>query len=134
MSNQYPRSLREDTLWGVRRGLALACLYSAYVIVMAGMQRSAQLDAYGANVYELLLIYFVGGLVGGAVIGALRPLNSTAAGGTFIGALASIPFWVGTLMLFAGVPTRWDKGDWVVLSILVGLGAFMGLHLATKDR
>jgi hypothetical protein len=127
-------ALGENTLWGVRRGLALACVYSAYVIVVASMQRSIWLDGYGATVYELLLIYFAGGVIGGAVIGVLRPLNSNAAGGALIGALASVPFWVGTLIPVAGMPTRWDKGDWIVLFILVGLGALVGLHFATKDR
>ena len=51
-----------------------------------------------------------------------------------MGGLASIPFWMGTLLLVAGVPTRWDKGDWIVLLILSAIGALMGIHLATKDR
>jgi uncharacterized membrane protein YkgB len=112
----------------------MASLYSAYVIAMAVMQHSVQLEAYGVSVFHLLSIYFAGGLIGGAIIGVLRPLNSTAAGAALVGALASIPFWIGTLMLVAGLPTRWDKADWIVLLILSGLGALMGMHLATKDR
>jgi hypothetical protein len=134
MRTDQSRSLSENTRWGIRRGLAIASLYSAYVIVLAAVQRSIHLDAYGATVFDLLLIYFAGGLIGGGIVEALRPLNATGAGGALIGGLASIPFWMGTLLLVAGVPTRWDKGDWIVLLILSAIGALMGIHLATKDR
>jgi hypothetical protein len=126
-------SLSPNLSWGIRRGLGIASLFSAYVVVIALMQRSIWFDAYGANVFQLVLVYLLGGLFGGAIVGALRPLNATAAGGALIGALASIPFWSGTLLLLIGAPTRWDTGDWVVLAILVGLGALFGVHLATTE-
>jgi hypothetical protein len=132
MRTRQTDSLSENVSWGIRRGLSMASLFSAYVVVVAVMQRSVQFDAYGANVFQLVLIYLLGGLLGGAVVGALRPLNATGAGGAPIGALASIPFWAGTLMLLVGMPTRWDRGDWVVLMILVGLGALLGMHFATR--
>jgi hypothetical protein len=111
----------------------MATLFSAYVVVVAVMQRSIQFDAYGVNVFQLVLVYMLGGLFGGAVVGALRPLNGTAAGGALIGALGSIPFWSGTLTILIGPPTRWDTGEWVVLAILAGLAALFGVHLATKE-
>jgi hypothetical protein len=82
-------SMKDDTLWGIRWGLSIASRYSAYVIVLAVAQRSIQVEAYGANIFELLLVYFVGGSLGGAIIGVLRPYNSTGIGGALIGALGA---------------------------------------------
>lgn len=127
-------SFADNLRWGVRRGLGIASLYSAYVIVVAVMQQSIYFEMYrGANVFQFVLIYVAGGLLGGAIVGALRPLNVTAAGAALVGALASVPFWAGGLMLLEGLPTDWPKGIWVLLAIFAGLGALVGMHFAKPN-
>lgn len=123
-----------DIRWGLHRGLCIAAVFCIYVVIMAVMQRSIAFDRYGSNVFQLLLMYLAGGTLGGAISGLLRPLNRTLLGGALIGALASIPFWMGCLMLLAGMPSVWDRGDWVVLMILSGLGALFGAHMVRPNR
>ena len=135
MTTRRESSFEENLHWGIRRGLGVATLYSAYVLVMAILQRSLHFEAYGgANVFQFVLIYAVGGLLGGAIIGALRPLNATAAGGALVGALASVPFCMGALMLLEGIPTHWPRGMWVLLAIFSGVGALLGMHFATSEQ
>jgi len=127
-------TLATNLLWGVRRGAGIACIYSAVAIILAFMQRSPEFPGYNANVFEIIALYLLGGTLGGAITGVLRPIGGSAVGGGVIGLIAGIPFFAGGLILFAGMPTVWHKQAWITLVILAMYGAVVGVWMGAKAR
>lgn len=123
-----PRDWNEDLRIGVKVGLlfAAACsLLATTGYFVAG--RAAFVAKAMTSLPVVLLYYGIGGLLGGVIIGLLRPLRSTALGSFMIGTLSSVPL----LMLFCY--SMAPRSQWyprgvvaIVLTALImggGLGA-----------
>jgi len=91
-------------------------------------QRSAVLNRstkLGVTLETVVMTYLMGGVVAGAIVGALLPLRRTAIGASFVGFVAAVPVWMGIFYAGgSGSPLRWDSSDWegvVVISLAFGI-------------
>lgn len=102
-----------NLLWGVRYGCIFAACYCAIALVIFAVGGEQSYRSYGVTFGQTIALYITGGLLGGAVVGLLRPLTKTWLGAAFVGVVAAIPIsWMG--MRAVGVTSRGE--------LLVGVG------------
>lgn len=87
------KTLVENLRWGVKYGLGMAVFFSAYVAILFGVVSisSWQNLFAGAALPAVVAAYFGGGLIGGLIAGALRPLAHWPLGRMAMGFLVAIP-------------------------------------------
>jgi hypothetical protein len=120
-------------LKGMAWGLGMAMLYSAYAIVLATVSGPEPFDKLGVTLETVVMTYLLGGVVAGAIVGALLPLRRTAVGRSFVGFVAAVPVFIGIFYAMQGNPARWDSSDWegvVVISVAFGIA---GGRMLRKD-
>lgn len=129
------RQRKENLEWGLRRGLSMAAIFGAYVVALSIARWSIWFPELETNLFAILLAYAVAGSSPGAVIGVLRPYNTSGWAGAFIGLVASAPVNLALGIATFGLPTQWGMGQWCTLGIMtVVIGPLLGVHLATRDR
>lgn len=134
VKHPHSRDLPEDLRIGVKVGLGLAATFGIIATTTYILGGKAMFVArMKMGLLPILAMYLFGGLVGGLIIGFLRPLRSTSIGSFFIGTVSSIP--VILLMVFVGLPrVIWYPvgviGGVIAALLMGGLGA--ALHGETK--
>lgn len=113
----------KDLRWGVAWGLAYAVIFCLFAAIVALANGSTYFGKYDLTLVQVSSLYLVGGLIAGALIGALRKYSDHAVGAMIVGFVAA----VAVLMVFQissdGNPTKWQTGDWSYIfigSLLVG--------------
>ena len=121
------RSLLTNVRTGTRYGLIVALVLVAWVTVLRlvnGEKSFAHLDTtYGS----VVLFYLLGGLVAGAMLGAMRPLMRTKPGLAIAVALVAIPVTAAARVMWSGF-TPWTHSDSLlvmIVSVSSGLTAFV---------
>lgn len=99
--------------WGLFLGL-IYCGFAGLVLLTQGF-RNVRLEIFG--------IYLGGGLVGGLLVGALRPWIRSRVTAMTVGVVVMAPLGFGFLLLRNGPIANWDEAQFVALiagSILLG--------------
>ena len=112
-----------NVLWGVLWGIGYAVFFSLIVLVIYLFRGTRAFDGYGATLGAVLLGYFAGGLVGGTVLGLLRPLNRWKWGAAFVGFVVALPVYASAGVVVSGWYTQWVVEDvltMVLCALLVG--------------
>jgi hypothetical protein len=93
VSPQPKRTLLENLRWGVKWGLGMAIGFSVYVAVLFGVISVGSWHNMfaGATLSVVVAAYFAGGISGGLIAGALRPLGRWPLGKMAMGFLVAIP-------------------------------------------
>lgn len=111
--------------WGVRLGLVFATLYSLYVAVLFVIVGSEPFDKRHTSVLTVIATYFLGGIIGGAVVGAMRPHTHARFAAILVGIVAAFFVVFGILVASQGLLWRWTGGAWFSLAFAsVFLGSF----------
>jgi hypothetical protein len=116
-------TLLKNVRWGIAYGLGFASMFVLYVLGLFAIRGAQPFEHLGTTLTGCIVVYLVGGIMTGAVVGLLRPLLVTRRGAMVVGAVATVPTAAGAMLLVAGPIARWDKGEWViplVYSVLVG--------------
>jgi hypothetical protein len=134
---QPPRhQFLNNIILGILWGLALALFYSLFVIIVYLFEGTRRFDANQTSILTVIASYFLGGLGGGAVVGALLPLTRWLLGSAIVGVVAVIP--ITTLIQMADINAGLKQGFNVrsVLEFSLYFGAAMGIaaHLAKKAK
>ena len=107
-------------------GLSFSVAFSvlaamAFVILLINREAGALKRDTGLNFPEILLLYVAGGLVGGVLIGLLRPLRSTAVGSFVLGSISAFPCFMGYILM------TYPRTEWYPFGVLAALGGSMAL-------
>jgi hypothetical protein len=122
-------------LRGAGGGVGLAMLYSIYAVVVAHTSGPQAFAKDGVTLETVVLTYLAGGIVGGAIVGALFPLRRSFVGAVVVGFVAVVPFIMGIFYSMTGVPTRWQSSDWLgVFVISAAFGVCLGRMLRKTAR
>ena len=78
--------------WGSRWGMAFVTPLMAWALLVHGLAPVASTGYRGIPFVGIMVAYLVGGLLGGAVMGACLPLVRHKIGAYVLGFLAGIPF------------------------------------------
>lgn len=113
--------------FGIVFGMALATLYTAYVLALYLFRGNAPFEANEITLGAVIAAYFFGGIGGGIVVGLLFPLTTWHAGSMFVGVVAGLPAAFGIGYAVAGPVAQWDQHSWVA-TLVTGtlLGGFGG--------
>jgi hypothetical protein len=119
------RSLLDNIRWGVSGGLFIAAAYCAWVIAVYILRGSAPFDRLGITLRAALGTYVAVGIVGGLIVGLLRPLTKWRPGAYFVGLVAGTFGASGVMAALSGPPTAWDFDEWVVVPIIAVAAAWV---------
>jgi hypothetical protein len=115
--------LRDNIVWGVRRGLAFAGVISAFVLVMY-IANGAAFANLGMSLPEIVLLYALGGVLAGGVVGAMRPWTRTRLGAMVAGVAAALPASLAFGVALYGAPSRWRRtelANCVIYAVIMGV-------------
>lgn len=123
-------TFKENVRWGVSKGLKFAVFCVLFLIVPL-IARAIEPEGQRPVSFPLVVVgYFAGAVLGGAVIGALRPLARWPGGSILIGIVAGPLIMAALGPAMFGSPDTWGVDE--VLSIVVPgmmLGAILGAVL-----
>lgn len=110
------RNVQEGIKWGVLMA-GLLSIWVAILVLFSGgfVLRSRSGD--GLHAGRIVLLYLVGGVVTGALFGALRPLLRWRIGAALLGVLATIPFSLGIQISRIGFAS-WTTNETLTLIIM----------------
>jgi hypothetical protein len=112
------RSALKDLRWGVFWGFALALGFTAFAAIPAAIRALGPQDDWtaGLSFGELTMFYLGAGLLGGALVGLLRPFAQRWWGRRLLGIIVGLPvFFGGTAMVLD--LSEWNRFMWVWMGI-----------------
>jgi hypothetical protein len=110
----------QNLYWGIGWGLAMACFYCVFVVVLYLAQGAAPFEAHETTLGTVILIYFAGGITAGALVGLLRPLARWWPGAMLIGFLAAVLVFLGIDVAQTGIGKRRDWQAIFAVSLFLG--------------
>ena len=115
------RNVPRDLVWGLANGLGLAVGFSIWV-AFATAGRGAEIHArYGLTPLQIVFLYAVAGILGGSLLGLLRPYCGSRLGAFLVGAVIGIMSYGVIGITMSGVSAQAFAGA-LVLGIIVGGG------------
>jgi hypothetical protein len=130
-----PSGVSRNLRTGVGWSLFVATAYSIFVIVLTHVRGDAALAALGVRLPTLILLYYVGAVLVGSVVGLLLPLASTTIGAAFVGAIAALPLFT-LLEVNDALAGRDPLPGWRYFAIILALivGAVAGIAVRSMRR
>jgi peptidoglycan/LPS O-acetylase OafA/YrhL len=84
------RNTPANIVFGIKGGLSIAILCTAIATIALVLSMSDPFKGYRTTFVKGIAAYFTGGIVAGAVGGALRPLTRRSIGKLFVGGLVGV--------------------------------------------
>ena len=117
---------KRDIGGGAKAGLAFGAAFTGWATFVFIMHGDAAFANHHLTYASTIGLYLGGGLVSGAIVGALKPLARYDIGVAVIGVVAAIPALLGFTIATQGVSAfaKWDKQDvyfFVIGVLLFGL-------------
>ena len=114
----------------------MAFLFSVVVLVLYLFEGSRRFDANRTSITMVIVSYFLGGLAGGVVVGALLPLTRWLLGSALVGVVAVIPIAsvIQIADMNAGFKQAFDIHTVLGFSLYFGGGMGAVVHIAKKMK
>ncbi|MDF1501819.1 hypothetical protein [Roseisolibacter sp. H3M3-2] len=112
-----------DVRLGIGWGLAFAVGFSLIALASFALGDPRQFARMGVTPATTLAAYLFGGVVGGTLVGLVRPLARWRAGAGVVGVVACLPLSLGFLVAMDGAPSHWTARrvvSGVVTALLLG--------------
>lgn len=91
----YAGEVMANIRWGIRYGVIFAAFYCATALAIFAVEGSGAFSRYDITLGRTLASYVLGGILGGATLGLLRPLTRYWAGSACVGVFAALPVaWI----------------------------------------
>ena len=120
------RDLSQDLGWGIFWGLALAVGVTIVLVVLYALSGAQLFEDHDTTFGGVVAVYFGGGLVGGAVVGLLRPLTRWRWGAAAVGVVAALPVGLCCRLLRDGFAPWGPKDTVSVVAFALILGGTIG--------
>lgn len=133
------RDIRSDVLFAIKKGAFYATLLSVYALTLVVLSRGRVLDKYGPNVtvIRVIVVYYSAAVLGGTVVGVLKPIAKTLLGSMLIGFLVALIGGFFVLMTLLP-PEEWRSVlplATVLFALALGPGAgAINWYFDRKDR
>src|SRR4029078_2971130 len=109
--------------WGLRRGVAIALVYCAWVSAVYLLSGPTPFRTMGVSYGLVVLTYLAIGAGSGTLIGMLKPLTLHRLGGYVVGLVAAVPVAFGLAFCVSGAPKAWTAADWAAIPVFtIGWG------------
>jgi hypothetical protein len=120
------RDLVQDLGWGIFWGLAFALILTIVLVVLYAVNGAELFESHDTTFAGVVAVYFGGGLVGGAVVGLLRPLTHWRWGAAVVGVLAAMPIGLAGRLLRYGFDPWGPKDTFTLVVFALALGGTVG--------
>jgi peptidoglycan/LPS O-acetylase OafA/YrhL len=118
--------------WGIGWALAFAVVYLVWVTVLFAMGGQAAFARKGVTFQSTILGYLISALLGGTLLGLLRPLNRWRAGSALTGVIVGGA--IGCTLMLALEP-RSEIGLYIFTAVVFGLmGGFIAFRWSAPER
>jgi hypothetical protein len=114
-------------------GLAVAVLFSAFVVVLVAVKGGSVLEGYDTTLRTVVATYLAGGLVGGAIVGALLPIGRRWYGAMLLGYIGALPVY-GVVLMATRPVSQWMTDSPFLFYGAGPIGAAVGLGLWFEFR
>jgi hypothetical protein len=84
-------SLKADVRWGLALGVTTALVLSAWAFLVTGLPDDRALAALEVSLAQVIGVYCLSGVIGGAMLGVCRPLLRNFGGRVVVGFLVFVP-------------------------------------------
>jgi hypothetical protein len=111
----------ENLKWGLRWGLIVAIAFTGIVVVVALVAGPPPEPSGGPTVPSLIGFYFLGGTIGGLLVGILRPVTAHKAGAIVVGTIVTAVLLTVLEYLYV-MKDRWTMVDTVLVTFLSLVG------------
>lgn len=124
---RHKSSLAEDVRWGMGYGIFMAGFYSVIAVVSLLIHGVAPLSQFSTALGSAVLFYFASGVLGGVILGILRPLTQNVFGAMLAAIPIALVALTGAWVVAEGSPLYWNRDRWkeVVFFALI-VGPFFG--------
>ena len=120
---------RRRLRWGARLGAGMGGFLALWGLVVFLVGNAGAFAKGRITLLVVLMLYALGGLVGGAAVGLALPLVRRSLGSALVGALAVLPIGTGLAVSVGGF--TWTVGhSVVVVSLALFVGAPVGVVYA----
>jgi len=132
------RILWKNVQWGVVWGLGTAAFLTLVAAPFSVARWLFSLDsasARGLPFLRILIVYLIGALAGGALLGAMRPILRWWAGRRTVGMLVGIPVAFSVRLVVYG-PDGWSSMEvekWLVTGLIWGFVMSFGPENWSRD-
>ena len=109
------RRIVANVRWGVGNGVFFAIFFSAIAFVTFLHHGARPFLEKHVTFGAVILVYFIGGVLGGAVLGLLRPLSRFFLGALVVGTIVGFVLFASIMIAVQGLPTTWDRSIWLAL-------------------
>jgi len=117
------RRFRSNFLTGIGLGLFVATGLTAWITLLRLRVGTGPFERLDTTYSATVALYYGGGLVGGAIIGVLLPLNRSPWGAALLGMLGVFPLYFGVALTNSSVASAFtlhNVADSAFLAFLVG--------------
>lgn len=125
-------NMRANLRWGLGWGLSYAVIYSLFAGGLNLLSGGTNAEAYDLSIWAIIGTYCAIGVIGGALLGILRPLLTSVWGAMLVGVTIAFPVLVGFGTALYGLPTRWEPGllpEFAYAAVFAGaLGGYVQWH------
>ena len=118
-----------DARWGISWGLWIATGFSIIVIALAGFRGSTDYPDLGLTTPVIVALYYALAVVGGSVLGLLRPFTRSKLGGFIVGSFIGIIVYGGAGFMIKGVTLMMAP---VALILGIAIGGTFGYQTVSK--
>ncbi len=121
------KTLGHDVRWGVMHGAAIAGGYSAFACVMFAIRGPRLVAVYHLSLGGFIGLYFLAGILGGILVGVLKPIAKWHLGAVALGAIVAMPVYLCTAWVLGDHPASWSGSQWFFnLSFILVIGGYAG--------
>jgi hypothetical protein len=134
-ANGTQTTVLDNIRWGLWYGIFMAVLLSALAALILLTRGTGPFSKNVVSLGTAIAIYAIGGVLGGAILGLLRPLTRYFIGVLLISIPVSLPIFAGSLLAFKGSPWSWDRITWITIAMLTFVIApFFGIVIWFQNR
>lgn len=109
---------------GAWYGFVFACFYALYSVGLYLVHGARPFAANDTTLRAALAAYFVGGVVAGAIVGALQPLTRSRVGAMFVYSVAAFFVFLSIAAAADGIYHIWWTGCLIAGIVFGTVGSF----------
>lgn len=126
------RQKLQDIGWGIQRGLAFAAAYAVFAAIISTINPEAFIEN-DTSLGEVLVIYAIAGVLGGAVIGAARTRLERKKTAYAPAVVAMTIALFSTFIILEGHPRGWTGAEWFAVLFGGPLFGLLGVHSIWRE-
>ena len=128
------RTLIKNLRWRIKTGIRAGLTFTVIAVIAFVLDFKHTLSAKGLTFLAVAAAYLGGGVVAGAIVGALRPLGRSRLGAVLLGVIACVPVAIAIRLAAEGF-TPWTRGDSIIVGLMaVGFGGVSGFTFHEAAR